>query len=193
MIYNPSTPKNYLSPLPAGQFTFVAPNVVYPEFVPSNLAPSYILKVRFNGTLLYSGSSSFTTNLLPGTYTVFYGLAMYSHIGGGNNTYDVNTVTYTFPVVENRLPLKKWTCTEVINRLLDLAEPIRKGEKPRFRLQGMNDDGTKEAGSQAALFDNILSPEFAFTKQTLRECLRQVGEVLHGEPRFTPKKGRTRT
>lgn len=113
---------------------------------------------------------------------------MYSQEGGGNNAYDVNTATYTFIVVENHLPLKRWTCSDVINRLLDIAEPIRKGEKPRFKLQGVNDDGSYEAGSQAELFDKILAPEFAFTKQTLRECLQQVGEVLHGEPRLTPKK-----
>lgn len=95
--------------------------------------------------------------------------------------------TFTFLTVENRLPLKKWTCTDVILRLLDLAEPIRKGDKPRFRLEGDNGDGQPYTG-QAAQFDTILSPEFAFTKQTLRECLQEVGQVIHGEPRLTPKK-----
>ena len=49
--------------------------------------------------------------------------------------------SFTILTAENQLPLKKWTATDVINRILDLAEPIRKGEKPRFRLQGMNADG----------------------------------------------------
>lgn len=188
MEYNPVTPDNYKSPLPADEFTFVSPKEIYPEQIPAVLAPSYILKVRYAGALIYSGDQSFTTTLQPGIYEVLYGCAMYSQEGGGNNAYDVNTATYTFIVVENHLPHKRWTCTDVINRLLDIAEPIRKGEKPRFKLQGVNDDGSYEAGSQAALFETILAPEFAFTKQTLRECLQQVGEVLHGEPRLTPKK-----
>lgn len=188
MEYNPVTPDNYKSPLPADEFTFVSPKEIYPEQIPAVLAPSYILKVRYAGALIYSGDQSFTTTLQPGIYEVLYGCAMYSQEGGGNNAYDVNTATYTFIVVENHLPLKRWTCSDVINRLLDIAEPIRKGEKPRFKLQGVNDDGSYEAGSQAELFDKILAPEFAFTKQTLRECLQQVGEVLHGEPRLTPKK-----
>lgn len=96
--------------------------------------------------------------------------------------------TYTFVVVENQLPLKKWTITSVINRLLDVCEPIRQGEKPRFRLQGMNKDGSIQEGSQAAKFDTILSPEFSFTKQTLRECLQEIGQVVHGEPRLNIKK-----
>lgn len=88
-----------------------------------------------------------------------------------------NKIQVKITVVENRLPLKKWTITDVIKRLLDVAEPLRKGENPRFKL---NDE-------QAAKFDKILSPEFSFTKQTLRECLQEIGKVVHGEPRLTPK------
>lgn len=84
-------------------------------------------------------------------------------------------VTFYIVAVENHHPLKKWTITDVINRLFDIAEPIRKGEKPRFRLNA----------EQAKLFDNILAPQFSFTKQTLRECLQEVGKVVHGEPRLT--------
>lgn len=82
--------------------------------------------------------------------------------------------TFTFVTVENQLPLKKWTITDVINRLLDIAEPIRQGETPRFTFNAQ----------QAALFDNILAPQFSFTKQTLRECLQEIGGVVHGEPRL---------
>lgn len=85
---------------------------------------------------------------------------------------------FHFSVVENRLPLKKWTIATVINRLLDLAEPIRKGENPRFKLNA----------EQEEKFGKILAPQFSFTKQTLRECLQEVGKVVHGEPRLTPKK-----
>lgn len=84
------------------------------------------------------------------------------------------SISYTFTVIQNRYPLKKWTMKDVINRVLDLAEPLRKGEEPRFKLNA----------NQAALFDNILAPQFSFTKSTLRECLQQCGKIVHGEPRL---------
>lgn len=96
-------------------------------------------------------------------------------------TSDVPTelfVHYNFSVAENKLPLKKWSITDVVNRLLDLAEPIRKGEAPRFRFNA----------EQAAQFDKVLSPQFSFTKQTLRECLQDVGNFIHGQMRLNPKK-----
>ena len=85
--------------------------------------------------------------------------------------------TFTLVAVENQLPMKKWTIKDVINRLLDVAEPIRRGEEPRFRLNP----------EQAERFDNILAPQFSFTKQTLRECLQEIGGVVHGEPRLDIK------
>ena len=75
--------------------------------------------------------------------------------------------TFTFLTVENRLPLKKWTVTEGIKRLLQLAVPIRKGDYPMFVLEGDNGDGQPYTG-QAAQFDTIPLPEIAMTKQTLR-------------------------
>lgn len=213
MAHPASTPASYVSPLPANsKFEFVSGTMIYNNVSVTDtdgiIVDSYykIRITRPDGTVAFDqgmqpGSNGVhpdeaqgytEQNLLPGTYTAYYAFT-YPYtipIGEGSWTigYKTNTATYTFTVIENKLPLKQWTCTDVINRLLDLAEPIRKGEKPRFRLQGVNDDGTYVAGSQAALFDEILAPEFAFTKQTLRECLQQVGEVVHGEPRLTPKK-----
>lgn len=127
-----------------------------------------------------TGKLSFTVS---GVYTISYsGTTRYM---GDAQHYKF---TYYISVVENKLPLKPWTITEVINRTLDLAETIRKGEKPRFRLQGMNADGSIQPGSQADKFDKILAPQFSFTKQTLRECLQEIGKVVHGEPRLEPKK-----
>ena len=144
-----------------------------------------------------NGSESFKL-LYSGTYIITYkgAIAATSIIGGGTIV-ERFTYTYTFQAIENTLPLKKWTITDVINRLLDLAEPIRKGEKPRFRLNGMRSDGTiitpdnKQDGEeigQAYQFDKILCPQLSFTKEHLRECLQEVGKVIHGEPRLIPKK-----
>lgn len=135
-----------------------------------------------------------------GAYKIQYSgqnYADYRYPDSDTPQYDNYKFFYNFIVVENRLPLKKYTITDVINRTLAIAEPIRKGERPRFRLNGMRADGTiiteknkregEEVG-QAALFDTIIAPQFSFTKQTLRECLKEVGGVIHGEPRLKIKK-----
>lgn len=198
--FPPVTPSSYVSPLQAAEFTFVSTTKIYPYRASEPYWSYYYQEVQFNGVSIWTNEyvvpalgagipigrdTGYTANLSSGVYTVIYEFWDYAN---GEKQEKLNGCRYTFQVVENHLPLKRWTCTDVINRLLDIAEPIRRGEKPRFRLQGVNDNGTYTAGSQAALFDAILAPEFAFTKQTLRECLQQVGEVLHGEPRLTPKK-----
>lgn len=139
---------------------------------------------------------------LSGTYQIRYSGETYHSVvnagaGGGGTTYEDFAFHFNIAVIENHLPLKQWTITSVINRLLDIAEPLRKGEKPRFRLNGMRADGTMitpdnvkegEEVGQAYKFDSVLSPEFSFTKQTLRECLQEIGKVIHGEPRLKPVK-----
>lgn len=100
-------------------------------------------------------------------------------------------VTANIALTYNRLPLKKWTITDVVNRCFDLIEPLKYGEKPRFRFQGQNYDDTtgnpttKAAKSQAEKYDKILSPEYAFTRQTLKEMLDDVGGYIHAVPKVT--------
>ena len=206
----PNPPDTYKSLILAGSFTFVSARRIFPgSFSPSGVYPNQLVTnieyhtkvVQINNgiqTELFSGvyslnisgsssgtDSSYTTSVSPGySYKVYYGWKLTSQQTG--DIYEALSYTFEY-VVENKLPLKRWTCTDVILRLLDLAEPIRKGDKPRFRLEGDNGDGQPYTG-QAAQFDTSLSPEFAFTKQTLRECLQEVGQVIHGEPRLTPKK-----
>lgn len=135
---------------------------------------SKIRKIVYSGTT--AGTETYKFEVV-GTYTIKYN-GQNSRTTAGQVFPATYTFTYNIAVVENKLPLKKWTITDVINRTLELAEPLRKGEKPRFRLNA----------EQAKQFDKILSPELSFTKQTLRECLQQVGGVIHGEPRLKPVK-----
>lgn len=152
-----------------------------------------------SGTMIAGGSSGdkrgdslngFTVNLQAGSYIVEYVYLLerlvintYRDTLTGKLVSNITSrdiigaycCTYYFTVVENKLPLKEWTITDVINRTLDLAEPLRKGEKSRFILNS----------EQAELFDKVLAPQFSFTKQTLRECLQEVGKVIHGEPRLS--------
>lgn len=116
------------------------------------LPSSQVYTIVYNGSFTYDGATTEITRPFP-------------------------TLTYTMAVVDNKLPLKKWTIKDVIDRLLDIAEPIRQGETPRFKLNP----------EQAAKFDTIIAPQFSFTKQTLRECLQAIGGVVHGEPRLNVK------
>lgn len=193
---DPVTPAYFVSPLAYGPFFFAAATVVFPyetSVVGSGDALQYSLTITSNGIQVFQNTYSIyynntegqnigaSINLTNSQYTVVYEYRKETN----DPYYGWGTVkaTYEFTVVNNEYPLKKWTIMDVINRLLDIAEPIRQGETPRFRLQGMNADGTYQAGSQAAKFDTVLAPQFSFTKSTLRECLQQVGGVIHGEPR----------
>ncbi len=211
--YEPKTPNTYVSPLMAGrQFEFVSAHTIYPYGRNGTTTAYYLQIVSINGNEIWRNyyyiigpdytegeDSGYSSSLQSGVYTIYYEYGDAARIGtSGNWIYEKRAAcTYTFQVVENRLPLKDWTVTEVINRLLDTCETIRKGEKPRFRLNGMRADGTiiteenkqeDEEVGQAAQFDTVLCPQLAFTKNTLRECLNEVGKVIHGEMRLIPKK-----
>ena len=116
-------------------------------------------------------------NLEPNNiYIVVYGWYIKTNFSGETYT-TTHAMKLNFLVVENQLPLKPLTIKDVLNRLLDLCEPLRQSEKPRFKLNA----------EQAKMFDKMTAPQFSFTRQTLRECLQEVGKVIHGEPRLRIK------
>lgn len=108
--------------------------------------------------------------------------------------------TYYVSAVQNQYPLKRQTILDVVNRILRLAEPLvwdrKKGDyvkQPRFKFAYKYYDESKpyEENSQDGknefnLF-NQTSPEFTFTRCTLREALQMVGQFIHAEPRLIDK------
>lgn len=147
-----------------------------------------------------------STATLPvsGIYQIRYTINYSRTVAATTNIYDTS-ITYTFNALENRLPLKKWTITDCINRCLDLAEPLQvtnsttgtdgsltilAQEMPRFKFDGVQYDengkrlSTYITGSQAEKYDKVLAPEFSMTKATLREQLQQIGGYIHAEPRL---------
>ena len=208
--FKPITPDYFTNALPVGNFTFPAGKVIFPYTFQDIFGSGSALGLSndwtyqeevyessnriYNNTYVesYNGQGEltnqqgqnigFTYNLQSGNlYTVVY---TYIIAPRGTQQTINQVVTYNFYAVENQYPLKQWTITDVINRLCDIAEPIRKGETPRFVLQGAENGVPYTAGSQAELFDNVLAPQFSFTKSTFRECLQQCGKVIHGEPRL---------
>lgn len=173
--YPPKTPQTYKTVLPADiDFEFVSARTIFPYTLTPMIGDRYYRQTVFlnneeiffneyiTGTSGHSGRDiGLTTKLKIGTYTINYEFGTCEKTWDGMSYDRVTYAIYNISVVENKRPLKKWTITSVINRLLDVCEPIRKGEKPRFRLQGMKADGTFEEGSQADKFDKILAPQFS--------------------------------
>ncbi len=105
--------------------------------------------------------------------------------------------TYYVSAVQNQYPLKKQTIKDVIERILRLAEPLvwdrNKGDyvkPPRFLFGYKYYDESKpyeensEDGKNEFNLFNQTSPEFTFTRCTLREELQMVGQFIHAEPRL---------
>lgn len=164
----------YMSPIPAGNpITIIAPHTLYGGY------PYYtkvIETVTVNNTV-YSEthetneymSSFIYSDVTAGTLTIQYDVTF-----EGTVTPTSGHTTYTIQVVSNVDPLPKWNARTVIERALAIAETIREGDTPRFTLNA----------EQAAIFENIETPEFQFTQSTLREILQGVGSYVHGEPRL---------
>ena len=98
--------------------------------------------------------------------------------GSELTTYKYESSTFTIYGVENRYPLLPYTVNDVIQRVLQLVEPLRKNETPRFSF-------TPPTGAKSKIFSKF-SPEFTFTRNTLREALQQIGGYIHAEPRLKP-------
>lgn len=146
--YPEQTPHTYVSPLPAGnKFHFVSAYTIYPydykyiSTVYTNYEETYELKittpslevktetykryisgehglppehVRTEGT-----NNGIEIELQSGIYIVQYNFTYRE--GLQNKTV---SCSYRFQVVHNRYPLKKQTIKEVIERQLDVAEPL---------------------------------------------------------------------
>lgn len=165
----PHTPDTYKSAVEVGtSFTFISPKDIYPQL---NLDIGNIT-VLLGGEPIYSGSEndSFTTVIESGTYIVQYDIEFEVPPQGSLN----KSIQYEINGVKNRYPLKKWTITDVVQRTLDLIEPHLDGYPNRFTF---NEE-------QAEEYKNVIAPEFAFTKENLRERLQQIGGFIHAEPRL---------
>lgn len=181
----PNTPSSYVSPLLSKeQFTFASIKDVYPINEIDDYNDITNFSVKFNDTEIYSISGAnnvdktYTATLSAGEYVVTYQILF---MQGVSSTFLAAEAKYTFIVVDNYYPLKRWTMKDVINRILMLSKNLFAGGTPDIVLDS----------AQAAMFDKIYAPEMSFTQKTLRECLQDCGKIIHGEPRLTPIEGAT--
>ena len=174
----PDDISTYVTPLQKGEtFVFVsASEVFYTETHTGVYSPtiSGTVTLSLNGSQIDSTTDmnqSFTVVLETGTYQILYNLGFdYSTA----ETTIQSSAQYTFASVSNTEPLPLWNIATVIDRLLTIAEPLRLGDTPRFVL-----DSTQRAQLEA-----IQAPEFAFTSNTLKEALDQIGGFIHAIPRL---------
>lgn len=111
-----------------------------------------------------------------GANIVTYKFQYYRRVAGASSqTIDKKTYSFTIYGVPNKLPLKPWTNGEVMDRLLQLVEPIRQNQTPRFAWQAP--EGKEKVFAE-------LAPEYTFTRLNLRECCQTVGGRIHAEPRL---------
>lgn len=170
----PTTPNTYITPLGLGNFIFFKCSTVFPGT--GGTSTDYTMIITRNGSELYKLEQEpareeidVTLNLTSGAYSVYY-----KKTYKGTSGPQWHSARYDFLVVENTDPLPKWTIKTVIERVLEIAETRRQGDSQKFTLD-------------PALYnklDAILAPEFAFTSNTLKEVLDQIGGFIHAIPRL---------
>lgn len=141
-----------------------------------------LFRVNFdNDGNIESGNSTF--KIAEGENTIYYKIEIEAVVGGdAPNTITNLDCQFTIYGVENRYPLLPYTVNDVIQRVLQLVEPLRKNEIPRFSFTPPT---AEENAGKAKLFSKF-APEFTFTRNTLREALQQIGGYIHAEPRLKP-------
>ena len=136
-----------------------------------HIAPTTISIVSPNGTeytlvsanTTYDGTQVSTyTPTVRGVYTVKYHALCGSYTSIQGSPYSAGEVTYTFEVVKDIILKNRKTITEVINTVLNYACGNR---NRHYVLDPV----------YAEKWQNIVAPEFYFTRNTLYEVLLQIG------------------
>ena len=104
------------------------------------------------------------------------------------NLGDIGHVTASFNIVIVTPSNKKddWTIKQVCDVLLQTCDCLREGESPRF-VMAQPGEYEKHQDVIADLFASK-SPEFSFTRCTLFEALKEVGDYIHAIPRLRNNK-----
>lgn len=134
-----------------------------------------------------------TPAVLEGHKSLKYEYTLWFYANGG---YGIQNATVEISIVKDQNPIKPWTVTDCVTRIFERAEPLRKGQAPRYRLDGVEYGANGEVmwydqqanikyrpGSEAEKYDEIYIPDnLSMTQCTLREALKVVGSLIHAEP-----------
>lgn len=109
-----------------------------------------------------------------GNFTLYYIANHIYHPGGETPSVQYGILAkYDIAVVSNAAPKTDLTITSVVNSILETAEPIRKGETPRYVF------------ADAEKYQNTSCAEFNFANgMTLREILEEIAGSVNAIPRL---------
>ena len=121
-------------------------------------------------------SDYYVSKLEKAAYELSYKLKidLVSIYGPARNVSYNSNIIFNIYITSPDEYFKKWNALTVCERALAIAEPLRKEEEPRFKLDTKQKDW----------LESIETPEFQFTQSNLREVLQGIGSYLHAEPRL---------
>ena len=154
------------------QLSVVAPDGSETYFgTPSEIGPEIFGADSNGGVYPEAGNPAFNYTLTQeGTY-LFKGYHDYNF-----STEGARMITTTFSVSAVRVLSAgdDWDISEVVRRLLSAGVTRKTSESQKFKFDAPQD----------AKFASLKSPEFFFTRGTLRDALSTVGGYIHGIPRL---------
>lgn len=118
-------------------------------------------------------SGTYIVNM-GGLYRIRYQGAIVRIAANGTGTASPFDISFYIAVARDYDGLPRWNIATVIDRVLDVTPPHLANVPPKYKLDP----------AQAAEFEKIEAPEFAFTKMTLKGILDQIGGFIHGIPRL---------
>lgn len=181
------------SPMQVGT-DFIVPDANTAFNISSILSGFIYLTIEKDGEEIFKDSvhgfggnmPSLTTTLLnieKGKYTLTYQAILDG--GGGSSLFSV-----TFYVIDQKENKEDYSIKDSINLLLNTCETLRISETPKFSIANIEDyvGKSEDYKNQIIKILEMKSPEFYFSKMSLFEALKTIGDYCHFIPRIKNKK-----
>lgn len=119
------------------------------------------------------------------TFQINYNWAM-----GGTDTAQRATLIFDVSAMDSVEKKEDYTIRQVINELLETCITLREDEEPIFKLAEPNNyaNASEDYKKQVQVILDTVSPEFTFSKMSLFEALKMIGDFAHFIPRLQNRK-----
>lgn len=118
-------------------------------------------------------------------YRVYITADRYNPTGNNTKWLYVFNFRYTQGLTVEEKITNRWTIKSVVDRILNLAEPLFASKKSDGTLNMPNSRFYLSPNDDLNKYKDTVAPEFTLTECNLREQLQTVGGFLHAEPRAT--------
>lgn len=95
---------------------------------------------------------------------------------------------YEVTAIPKPIPKDDYTIRDVINQLCETAITLRQGETPIFSIASITEYSDGEYAKKVKEILDSKSPEFTFSKMSLWEALKMIGENCHFIPKIKNRK-----